>query len=329
MWRLWVAGWLLCFYQCGHAAPDDPVLSDSGISTGRSTGTFFFVEAINGKEIANNVFVASRRATFGLGADLRIAYVERTLGAGKNTLKLRLRSMHAAPIMSLFAKAAADLVGVVDVDLQPGTRYRVNGIYDNFRRELWVEEASGETIVSEKLIFKFEGEDDPKLMDGAQFTCCNLHYDGDWIGDANFATAPMVPAGTRVKVVELKGQHANVLLKGRKFRLGQEYGTKVEKLSDMLAKLLVNEDPKPRVQNFPEPMRAAVLAGKLRLGMNKEQVMVSMGPPRADTTRDMALPNWVYYTFLLEPLKVNFDTSGLVVGFEGADEVKAALVVSD
>jgi hypothetical protein len=132
-----------------------------------------------------------------------------------------------------------------------------------------------------------------------------------------------------VKVVELKGQHANVLLKGRKFRLGQEYGTKVEKLSDMLAKLLVNEDPKPRVQNFPEPMRAAVLAGKLRLGMNKEQVMVSMGPPRADTTRDMALPNWVYYTFRLEPLKVNFDTSGLVVGFEGADEVKAALVVSD
>jgi hypothetical protein len=329
MSRVLVAAWLIVISPIGQAAPDDPVLSDSGLSTGRSTGIFFFVEAINGQALANNVFVASRRASNGLGADLRIGYVERTVVAGKNTLKLRLRGMNAAPIMSLFSKDAADLAGTLQVELKPGERYRVSGIYDNFRREMWVEEASGEKIVSEKLVFKFEGEDDPKLMEGAQFTCCNLHYDGDWIGDANFATAPMVPAGTRLKVVEMKSKHANVLLEGRKFRLGQEYGSKVEKLSDMLGKLLVNDDPKPSLQGLPEPIRAAVLSGKLRLGMNKAQVLVSMGPPRVDTTRDMALPNWIYYTFRLEPLKVNFDSNGLVVGFEGADEVKAALVLTD
>lgn len=32
------------------------------------------------------------------------------------------------------------------------------------------------------------------------YTCCNLHYDGDWISDANYTDLPFIPAGTPIAV---------------------------------------------------------------------------------------------------------------------------------
>ena len=32
------------------------------------------------------------------------------------------------------------------------------------------------------------------------YTCCNLHYDGDWISDANYTDLPFIPAGTPISL---------------------------------------------------------------------------------------------------------------------------------
>ena len=35
----------------------------------------------------------------------------------------------------------------------------------------------------------------PALLSG--YTCCNLHYEGDWISDANWSSMPTIPAEAR------------------------------------------------------------------------------------------------------------------------------------
>jgi hypothetical protein len=39
----------------------------------------------------------------------------------------------------------------------------------------------------------------PALPTG--YTCCNLHYENDWISDANWSSMPMIPAGASIKVL--------------------------------------------------------------------------------------------------------------------------------
>ena len=34
------------------------------------------------------------------------------------------------------------------------------------------------------------------------YTCCNLHYDGDWISDANYTDLPFIPAGAPISVTQ-------------------------------------------------------------------------------------------------------------------------------
>ena len=306
------------------------IVADTVQSTGRSSAAFFFVEAADGKDLSGNALDATGRASRGRGASMLIAPFERRLAAGQVSLRLRLRTYHVMPIASLFGSGNNESFGgAVQADLQADMRYRVNGVLDAFRRELWLEEEASGRLVGEKLVFRPELEDNPKLMDGAQHTCCNLHYDGDWISDANWSTAPMIPAGARIKVVEFKSDRANVLIEGRKFRVGQEYGMALEKVQALLGRLLVQDDPQARLAAYPGPVQAAVRAGKLRLGMNREQVMMAMGPPRIDKTRSLEQLEWIYFTFEEEPLKLAFDGDGGIKAFEATDKVKALLVLAD
>lgn len=56
------------------------------------------------------------------------------------------------------------------------------------------------------------------------FTCCNLHYNGDWISDTNRNLNPMIPAGAPIKLLSFGRYRAHVLIDGREMRLGQDYG---------------------------------------------------------------------------------------------------------
>jgi len=107
---------------------------------------------------------------------------------------------------------------------------------------------------------------EPKLKG---FTCCNLHYENDWISDANWSSLPMIPAGQTATITDYGRYRIFLDIDGKKMRLGQDYG-RTEPLGQFARKFVVAQDPKPKIAAWPPGVREAVKAGKVTLGMTKE-----------------------------------------------------------
>ena len=127
------------------------------------------------------------------------------------------------------------------------------------------------------------------------YTCCNLHYDKDWISDANWGNAAMIPAGSRIRVVDYTWAHANVEIDGRPYRMGQDYGKKEESLDKYLSKIVVKTDPRPRIEQFPAPVKTAIHEGRVIPGMTREQVLMAVGYPPTHKTPSLDAPVWNHW----------------------------------
>jgi hypothetical protein len=143
------------------------------------------------------------------------------------------------------------------------------------------------------------------------YTCCNLHYEGDWISDANWSSMPMIPAGASIKVLDYGRYRVNVDIDGRKMRLGLDYGRQMA-LEAWAKKIVVGEDPRRTIGAWPRPVRDAVYAGKVSLGMTKEQVIVSLGYPPAHQTPSLDAPQWKYWHTSLGSYLVVWGNGGRV-----------------
>lgn len=288
---------------------------------GRSGGIFFLVSAIDGRPTADNIRNASLRASQGRGADMRLVPFEHEVTAVRSRLKLSASHDHAMPIMTLFKSSNdASVEGEVEVDLAPNGRYRVNGVFDAFRREVWIEDAASGRVLGEKVVATLAPEVQ-KAMEGARFACCNLRYEGDWVSDANWDSLPMIPPGSRIKIVDIGKDRANVLAEGRPMRIGLEYGIKQTTIKAFLDRLLVDNDPREALRAFPEPIRSAIEHGKVMVGMTKPQVVMSLGHPRSDTTADLGGGPWTYWTLDEESYLVEWDSAGLVAAIRGPAKV--------
>ena len=149
----------------------------------------------------------------------------------------------------------------------------------------------------------------PALLSG--YTCCNLHYEGDWISDANWSSLPMIPAGAAIKVLDYGRYRVHVEIDGLRMRLGLDYGRQ-QALEDWAKKIVVNEDTRRTIAAWPRPVRDAVQAGKVSLGMTKEQVIVSLGYPPAHQTPSLDAPQWKYWHTSLGSYLVVWDNAGVV-----------------
>jgi hypothetical protein len=273
-------------------------VADSATGGGRSGGAFFFVAEADGKTIDQNNLKASLAASSGRGVDLQVRSAARYLPAGKTRLKLSGRFAHAAPIQSLFSSAASYSVdGMVDVELREDARYRVVGVLDAFKREIWLEEEGTGVIVGQKIVAVAEtSRANTGAAPNSLFTCCNLRYDGDWISDANWATLPIIPAGSRIEVKDYGSNRASVLIEGRPMRIGLDYGREQETVQKFVARLAIKDDPRQQLATYPKAVQDTVLAGKIATGMTKEQVIMSLGYPRSDKTRSLDAAEWTYWT---------------------------------
>jgi len=101
----------------------------------------------------------------------------------------------------------------------------------------------------------------PSLPSG--YTCCNLHYENDWISDANWSAMPMIPAGASIKVVDYGRYRANVEIDSRKMRLGLDYGRQ-QSVEAWAGKLVVSADPRPRIAAMPPPGMVFSASGSSR-----------------------------------------------------------------
>jgi hypothetical protein len=98
------------------------------------------------------------------------------------------------------------------------------------------------------------------------YTCCNLHYDNDKISDINWTLAPMIPAGAPIKVLSWGSNEAAVEIDGKTYRLLHDYGRKEESLQSFVGKRVVKASPRPKIEKWPEPVRAAIKMGKVAPG---------------------------------------------------------------
>ena len=126
------------------------------------------------------------------------------------------------------------------------------------------------------------------------FACCNLHYSGDWISDSNLGQLPFIPAGTPIVVRKIDGYRAYVEVDGKPMRLGHDYGRAQETTEQWVSKLVVLEDPKPKIARFSPAVRKAIARGQLMKGMTREQVIIAVGYPQTDENPRLDGPHWRY-----------------------------------
>ena len=127
------------------------------------------------------------------------------------------------------------------------------------------------------------------------YTCCNLHYDGDWISDSNLAQLAFIPAGTPINVKKIEGYRAYVEVDGKPMRLGHDYGRAQESTEQWVNKLVVLEDPKAKITRFAPAIRNAIAKGQLMKGMTREQVIISVGHPQTNENPKLDGPYWRYW----------------------------------
>ena len=162
----------------------------------------------------------------------------------------------------------------------------------------------------------------PELMQAYQgrslMTCCNIHAEGEDINDANYWVGKLLPAGTLVRVGEVTEAAVTLSAGDLKLKLTHEYGTDEEPLHQYLAKVLVKNDPKPRIAAYPKVVRRAIMYGKVEIGMTRDQVLISLGYPATDRTPSLEDREWTYwYNQRGDRYKVAFDEAGKVSGVVG------------
>ena len=153
------------------------------------------------------------------------------------------------------------------------------------------------------------------------YTCCDLHYSKDWINDYNFAELPIIPAGTPVEVTNYGRYRAFLKIEGKPMRLGQDYGRDQETLDKYVKKIIVSDDPRPRIASYPAGVQEAIRQGKVSVGMTREQVIVSLGHPMPSENVSLDAPAWRYWRASGAQYNVYFGPDGHVMKVTGDDAV--------
>ena len=324
--RCAVAAWMVTLI-CGVGSDAAAQTATARIADfPRIDGTFYVVEAIDGKEVPN-ALDRSRAASRNQGNRWSIVPFEREVPAGKTKLALRAIQasvMPAATIFrSVFMSGEPEVRGTAEFELKPGQMYRVNGHLDDFKREVWLEEEGGPIVGS-----KISLSADPalvKAMEGASFVTTNLRYNGDWISDDPAVGLPIVPLGARIKVVEFRKDRAIVLIDGRKMRVGIDRPSG-ETIQEFVARITSPDDPRPRLAALPDDPRAAVAAGRVLQGMSREQVVMALGRPRVDQVRSLEQTEWPYRIDSEDSeIFLIFGASGRLELVDGSRKARAAI----
>lgn len=336
--RVLILAFILAVQGCATPptkVPFDPLTMASVYDTadggGMGGGKFFVLAEVNGKPTARTSQSASQQASYMQGMNMRLVDVERPVPAGKVSLKLRGQRDHAAPIQSIFVAVFAGgqrvVEGIVDVELKPDTRYRVTGVIDELRSEVWLEEVGTNEIIGRKIAAAPTAEATKAAAAEGLYTCCNFHHDPDgWISDANWIEQPFLPAGTPIRVYDYGSNRAKVLINGRPMWLGLDYGRAQQTTKQLAAKLAVKDDPAARIAGYPTEVQAAIRAGKVVPGMTKEQAIVALGYPRTDLTRALELPRWTYRNESDEEFVLAWGTDDKLLNVDAKPAVRALVV---
>lgn len=145
------------------------------------------------------------------------------------------------------------------------------------------------------------------------FLCCNMRSNGAEMSDINYFDRKerIVAAGTPVQVVEYGRYRVMLRIDGKVQALRNDFSREIE-MRDFVARYVLAEDPRLRLATYPEPVRSAIQAGHLRRGMNREQVVMAMGHPSADSNPRLDGWPWRYWMGSFDEYVVMWNDADLV-----------------
>ena len=149
--------------------------------------------------------------------------------------------------------------------------------------------------------------------------CCNMRTDGGWISDINYESAQRVlPAGTPVEITGYGRYRVHTLMNGEKQDLGNDYSREVD-MGTFAHRYVVPYNPQRRLRSAPPAVQQAVRASRVRLGMTREQVIMSQGYPIASETPSLDSRVWKYWRSRGEEFHVVFNRRGVVEAVRADD----------
>ena len=167
----------------------------------------------------------------------------------------------------------------------------------------------------------------PQTLPRQGYACCVLHYSRDWINDGNYAELPMIAAGTPIEVLSYGSNRAYVKVEGKPMRLGHDYGRNEESLEAWVGKIVVNDDPRPRIATYAPTVQAAIREGKVMVGMTREQAIASIGYPLTSENLSLNDAVWRIWRSSRGEYQLNFGPDGRIKSVTGDDSVTSQVIL--
>jgi hypothetical protein len=114
-----------------------------------SSADFCVVVAVNGKKVRNSID-STEEASSGMGRVLRIKLLEQSLEPVAQRLTIACRTVHSAPIGSLFGRSDS-VEGEVEFSPVAGNSYVVTGILGTPEQGVWIEDAATSAVVTKRV----------------------------------------------------------------------------------------------------------------------------------------------------------------------------------
>ena len=162
------------------------------------------------------------------------------------------------------------------------------------------------------------------------YLCCNLRTDGSWISDINYVEAGkrMIAVGTPVKATSFGRYRVYVELDGSKQAIGNDYSRDLS-MDAFAERYIVATDPKVKMASYPEKVREAIKTARLRPGMTREQVIMSVGYPVSSENPSLDAKVWRFWLSSFSEFQVVFDDGGRVKEITTFDPHTRSVVVME
>lgn len=155
------------------------------------------------------------------------------------------------------------------------------------------------------------------------YLCCNLRLNGLWASDANAPRSGdrILRPGTKVIGLAYGSAQVDVEVEGAKISIGNDYSRSLP-MDQFAARWIVPKDPTAALQSWSAKVQQAVRAGRVTPGMNRNQVLMSLGWPTATSTPNIDDPVWNYTASNGYAYKVVYDVNWLVKAVDADAETK-------
>ncbi|MGC4060633.1 MAG: outer membrane protein assembly factor BamE [Aquabacterium sp.] len=162
------------------------------------------------------------------------------------------------------------------------------------------------------------------------YTCCNLRPSSDAVSSYNVQGGPIIPAGEPVTMTTKKRYHVYGSIGGADIELRDDMSNSEAETLAWVRQIIVAENPRAQLATWPADIQAAVQSAKVKPGMSKAQVLMSLGYPSKKETPKLDADVWHYWTPYDDEklIDLHFDDKGLLTELSGVPEGVRAVSVA-